>query len=41
MYLAVEVQLGHPDLGGVMFEHNGLVTDRGFEVLTTAQERWG
>ena len=26
MYLAVEILLGHPSLGGAMFEHNGLVT---------------
>lgn len=40
MYLAVEVLLGHPSIGGAMFEHNGLVTDDGFEVLTTARKRW-
>ncbi len=40
MYLAVEILLGHPSLGGAMFEHNGLVTDSGFEVLTTARKRW-
>jgi Xaa-Pro aminopeptidase len=40
MYLAVEILLGHPSIGGAMFEHNGLVTDRGFEVLTTARSRW-
>jgi Xaa-Pro aminopeptidase len=40
MYLAVEMLLGHPSLGGAMFEHNGLVTDDGFEVLTTARKRW-
>jgi Xaa-Pro aminopeptidase len=40
MYLAVEVLLGHPTLGGAMFEHNGLVTEDGFEVLTTARRRW-
>jgi Xaa-Pro aminopeptidase len=40
MYLAVELLFGHPSLGGAMFEHNGLVTDDGFEVLTTARERW-
>jgi Xaa-Pro aminopeptidase len=40
MYLAVELLLGHPSLGGSMFEHNGLVTSDGFEVLTTARARW-
>jgi Xaa-Pro aminopeptidase len=40
MYLAVEILLGHPSIGGAMFEHNGLVTDDGFEVLTTARSRW-
>ncbi len=40
MYLAVEILLGHPSLGGAMFEHNGIVTADGFEVLTTARARW-
>ncbi len=40
MYLAVEILLGHPSRGGAMFEHNGLVTSDGFEVLTTARSRW-
>ena len=40
MYLAVEILLGHPSMGGAMFEHNGLVTSGGFEVLTTARKRW-
>jgi Xaa-Pro aminopeptidase len=40
MYLAVELLLGDPEIGGAMFEHNGLVTDTGFEVLTTARARW-
>lgn len=40
MYLAVEILLGHPSLGGAMFEHNGLVTADGFEVLTNARSRW-
>jgi hypothetical protein len=31
--------LGHRSIGGAMFEHNGLVTADGFEVLTTARER--
>lgn len=40
MYLAVEILLGHPSRGGAMFEHNGLVTASGFEILTTARSRW-
>jgi len=40
MYLAVELLFGHPSLGGAMFEHNGLVTEDEFEVLTTARKRW-
>lgn len=40
MYLAVELLLGDRNIGGAMFEHNGLVTDGGFEVLTTARTRW-
>ncbi|HUY08852.1 MAG TPA: Xaa-Pro peptidase family protein [Candidatus Dormibacteraeota bacterium] len=40
MYLAIEILLGHPSTGGAMFEQNGLVTDTGFEVLTTARKRW-
>jgi Xaa-Pro aminopeptidase len=40
MYLAVELLLGDPEIGGAMFEQNGLVTDTGFEVLTTARARW-
>jgi ectoine hydrolase len=40
MYLAVELLFGHPSIGGAMFEHNGLVTANGFEVLTSARERW-
>lgn len=40
MWLAVELLFGHPDLGGTFMEHNGLVTEDGFEVLTTAQSRW-
>jgi Xaa-Pro aminopeptidase len=40
MYLAVELLLGDPEIGGAMFEHNGLVTETGFEVLTTARARW-
>lgn len=40
MYLAVEVLLGHPSMGGAQFEHNGIVTEHGFEVLTSARSRW-
>jgi len=40
MYLAVELLLGDPQLGGAMFEQNGLVTDSGFDVLTIARARW-
>ncbi len=40
MYLAVEVLLGYPSVGGAQFEHNGIVTEDGFEVLTTARSRW-
>jgi Xaa-Pro aminopeptidase len=40
MYLAVELLLGHASIGGAMFEHNGLVTETGFEILTTARARW-
>ena len=40
MYLAAELLLGHPSRGGAMFEHNSIVTDSGFEVLTTARSRW-
>ena len=40
MYLAIEMLLGHPSIGGAMFEHNGLVTADGFEVLTSARSRW-
>ncbi len=40
MYLAVELLFGHASIGGAMFEHNGLVTEDGFEILTTARARW-
>lgn len=40
MYLAVEMMLGHPSMGGTFFEHNGLVTEDGFEILTTCRKRW-
>jgi Xaa-Pro aminopeptidase len=40
MYLAVELFAGHESVGGGLFEHNGLVTETGFEILTTAKERW-
>lgn len=40
MVLAPEIMQGHPSVGGAMFEQNGVVTDSGFEILTTARERW-
>src|SRR5262249_27021077 len=40
MYLAVEILLGHPTIGGGMFAHNGVVTSDGFEILPTARSRW-
>jgi Xaa-Pro aminopeptidase len=40
MYLAVELLFGNASIGGATFEHNGLVTDTGFEVLSTATKRW-
>ncbi len=40
IYLAIEVQLSHPSLGGVMFEHDTLVTRDGSEILTNARSRW-
>ena len=40
MVLAPEILQGHPSVGGAMFEQNGVVTDDGFEILSTARERW-
>ena len=40
MTIAVETLIGHPSLGGGFFEENGVVTDDGFEILTTARRRW-
>lgn len=41
MYLAVELSLYHPAIGGAMYEHNFLVTESACEVLTTgARARW-
>jgi Xaa-Pro aminopeptidase len=40
MYLGIELLLGHPSMGGAMFEENGLVTEDGFEILTDARRRW-
>ncbi len=40
MYIAIEVQLAHEAVGGVMFEHDVLVTDTDPEILTTARRRW-
>ena len=40
MYLAVELLLGHPSIGGASSSTTGSSTDDGFEVLTTARSRW-
>lgn len=40
MYLAVELFFGHESHGGFFYEENGLVTDEGFEVLTTSKKRY-
>jgi Xaa-Pro aminopeptidase len=40
MTIAVETLIGHRTLGGGFFEENGVVTETGFEVLTTARRRW-
>jgi Xaa-Pro aminopeptidase len=40
MFLAVELFLTAEGHGGALFEHNGFVTQDGFEVLTTCQSRW-
>jgi Xaa-Pro aminopeptidase len=41
MYLAVELSLYHPSIGGAMYEHNFIVTESGCEVLTLgARARW-
>ena len=40
MYLAVELLFGHESHGGFFYEENGLVTDDGFEVLTTSRKRY-
>jgi Xaa-Pro aminopeptidase len=40
MTIAVETLLGHPSMGGGFFEENGLVTETGFEILTTARRTW-
>jgi Xaa-Pro aminopeptidase len=40
MYLAVEMLLAHPEGDAASFEHNGLVTEDGFEILTTGRSRW-
>ncbi|MDQ2853536.1 MAG: M24 family metallopeptidase [Chloroflexota bacterium] len=40
MTIAVETLVGHPSMGGGFFEENGVVTETGFEVLTSAQRRW-
>ncbi len=40
MYLAVELLFGHESHGGFFYEENGLVTEDGFEVLTTSRKRY-
>jgi Xaa-Pro aminopeptidase len=40
MHLGIELLLGHPSIGGAMFEQNVLVADDGFELLTHARKRW-
>jgi len=40
MTIAVETLIGHSSMGGGFFEENGIVTETGFEVLTTARRRW-
>lgn len=40
MYLALEGLLGNEGLGGVFHEENGVVTEDGFEVWSTARKRW-
>jgi Xaa-Pro aminopeptidase len=40
MYLAVELLFGHESKGGFFYEENGLVTDDGFEILTTSRKRY-
>ena len=40
MYLAIELLYGHESHGGFFYEENGLVTEDGFEVLTTSRKRY-
>jgi Xaa-Pro aminopeptidase len=40
MTIAVETLIGHSSMGGGFFEENGVVSETGFEVLTTARRRW-
>lgn len=40
MYFGIEVLLGHPSIGGAMFEENGIVSQDGLEILTDARKRW-
>jgi Xaa-Pro aminopeptidase len=40
MTIAVETLLGHRSMGGGFFEENGVVTESGFEILTTARRTW-
>jgi Xaa-Pro aminopeptidase len=40
MTIAVETLIGHRTMGGGFFEENGVVTESGFDVLTTARRTW-
>jgi ectoine hydrolase len=40
MTIAVETLIGHSSMGGGFFEENGVITETGFEVLTTARRTW-
>jgi Xaa-Pro aminopeptidase len=40
MTIAVETLIGHRTMGGGFFEENGVVTETGFDVLTTARRTW-
>jgi len=40
MYVAVEMMFGKEGVGAALHEENGLVTEDGFEVLTTTRQRW-
>lgn len=40
MHLSVEVLVGNKTVGGAMYEEQGLVTDDGLEIISTARKRW-